>query len=157
MNEKRYDQLVEIITPLAEAAGLSLWGVEIALAGKRTVVRIFLDKDGGVTVGECAKVSRQVGLALEVEDVIFGAYTLEVSSPGLDRKFFSPTQMEAYVGREVDVRLHDPMDGTRHFKGVLESVDGPIFILNTGSESVRIDFDQVKTARLTFEPPKKGK
>lgn len=135
----------EAAEPVAASLGLSLWGVEF-VGGGRTVVRIYVDKapaaeeepssgdgpgvQGGVSVDQCAEISRLVGLALEVEDVMPGAWVLEVSSPGFERVFFSASQMLPYVGRDVDVMLADPhpdFPGRRRFKGPLRAVEGDMF------------------------------
>lgn len=108
------------IAPAIEAMGLELWGVEYLRQGRRATLRVFIDCLSGVTLDDCERVSRQVGAILDVEDPIKGEYTLEVSSPGIDRPLFTPPQFERYIGAEVNVRLSVPLDGRRRFRGVLE-------------------------------------
>ena len=117
--------------PLVEAAGLELWGIELLGEG-RPILRVYVEAAGGVTIEQCAVLSRQLGLALDVEDVILSAYTLEVSSPGLNRPFFSPEQLTAHVGGMLEVVLHEPLPEfprRKKFYGRLEEVSGDVFAL----------------------------
>ena len=186
--EERIRRISEAAAPVAAAFGLELWGVEIAGSG-RPVARIFVDApaintaaataaDGesgplpGVTVDQCAEISRMVGLALDVEELFADAWTLEVSSPGLERPFFRPGQMLAYVGRETEVLLWDPhpdFPDRRKFCGQLTAVEGDTFTLRlsaadgaSGGTPVRIQWDDVRRARLVHifpdtSKPKPGK
>lgn len=163
----------EAAEPVIASFGLMLWGIEV-VAGGRTVVRVYADapadsgsgngEDGvleGVSVDQCAEISRLVGLALEVDEVFSDAWVLEVSSPGLDRLFFEPGQLAPYVGREIDVTLTDPhpdIAGRRRFKGPLRGVQGDGFtveVLLAPAEGekpepaqVSIRWNQVRKARL---------
>lgn len=155
MNDAQREQrLIELLAPALGGLGLVLWGLELHRGGHHGVLRIFVEAEGeeGVTIDQCARASRHMSVLLDVEDIIPGSYTLEVSSPGLDRPFFSPAQMEAYVGREVEVRLAEPMGepfpGRRKFAGELKSVDGPRLALHVDGRDVEISWPAVKKARL---------
>ncbi len=160
--------------PVAASLGLSLWGVEF-VGGGRTVVRIYVDRapdgvgglaagDGmgvqdGVSVDQCAELSRLVGLALDVEDVMPGAWVLEVSSPGFERVFFSASQMLPYVGRDVDVMLADPhpdFPGRRRFKGPLRAVEGDEFTVEVLQAPVPGGEPRPVQARLCWGMVKKA-
>lgn len=118
------ESLTRLAEPLAASLGLALWGVEV-LSGGRSVVRIFvesLEGDRGVDIDECAHLSRLLSLSLDVDDNISGAYTLEISSPGLERRFFTAAQLAAAVGRHVEVTLAAPVPAfpqRRKFQGLL--------------------------------------
>lgn len=120
------ESLTRLAEPLAASLGLGLWGVEI-LSGGRSVVRIFvesLEGEQGVDIDECAHLSRLLSLSLDVDDIIPGAYTLEISSPGLERRFFTAGQLAAAVGQHVEVTLADPAPAfpqRRKFQGQLRS------------------------------------
>ncbi len=172
----------EAAEPVAASLGLSVWGIDI-IPGSRTVVRVFIegnggekaedaaeDAQGGVTVDQCAEISRLAGLALDVEDVVPGAWVLEVSSPGFERLFFSAAQMKPYIGRDVDVTLLDPhpgISGRHRFKGPLRSVEGDVFAVEVlaapqeGEElrpvSVPINWNMVKKAHLIHIFPEVSK
>lgn len=119
----KVDQLTEMLRPAVEGMGYMLWGIEYRPAGKHSVLRIFIDKEDGIDVDDCADVSRQISGILDVEDPITNQYVLEVSSPGLDRMLFTLEQYAAYAGHMVEVRLSVPYEGRRKFKGILNGVE----------------------------------
>ncbi|MDL2210946.1 ribosome maturation factor [Desulfovibrio sp. OttesenSCG-928-O18] len=99
--------ITELAAPLAASLGLEIWGVDVAF-GKRGIVRVFVEGENGVNIDACAELSRLLGLGLDVDDVIPGAYVLEVSSPGLERTFFTAAQLAAQTSKVVEVALHAP-------------------------------------------------
>ena len=109
----------DLIEPTVSALDLELWGIEYSVQGKYSVLRIFIESDAGITIDDCEKVSRQVSAILDVEDPIAGEYTLEVSSPGLDRRLVKATHFERFAGERVKVKLKRLVDGRRNFKGRL--------------------------------------
>ena len=157
--------ITALALPLVEAAGLELWGLELLGEG-RPILRVYVEGPSGATIEDCAQISRQLGLALDVEDIIPSAYTLEVSSPGLARPFFSPEQLVAYVGRILDVTLHEALPEfprRKKFYGRLEEVSGNRFALLLDDASapdalpVQINWDNVRKAQLVHIFPQKGK
>ena len=143
--------VAEIAEPLVSSLGLVIWGMVMGSAGKRKVIEIYLDKEGGITLEEVTKASRKIGLALEVDDVVPGAFVLEVSSPGLERRFFKAAQMLPYVGQKVKIELELPLDGRKKFSGPLKKVEGDEFVLEFEGNDASFDFSQVKKARLVYE------
>jgi ribosome maturation factor RimP len=116
------DKVRAIAERVAASSGLETVEVELRGGGKARMLRIVIDKPTGVTHEDCANLSREVGTILDVEDVIPGAsYTLEVSSPGLDRKLSRPADFERFIGSLVKLTTHQPVNGNRHFQGRLES------------------------------------
>lgn len=151
--------------PLIEAAGLDLWGIELLGEG-RPVLRIYVEGPDGVNIESCARLSRQIGLALDVEDVMPSAYTLEVSSPGLTRPFFEPAQLRAYVGRLVDVTLKEAMPEfprRKKFYGELLAVAGDEITLRPDDASepdaptATLNWNNVRKANLVHVFPQPGK
>ena len=124
------DKVREIAERVARSSGLEVVDVELRGGGKARMLRLVIDKPGGVTHEDCANMSREVGTILDVEDVIPGAsYTLEVSSPGLDRKLSKAADFERFVGSRVKLTTYSPVDGGRHFEGKLEAfADGKLTI-----------------------------
>jgi ribosome maturation factor RimP len=121
------ERVSEIVGRVASSSGLEVVDVEFRGGGKSRMLRITIDKPGGVTHEDCANVSREVGTILDVEDAVSGSYLLEVSSPGLDRKLSRPADFEKFVGSLVKLTLREPIDGNRHVEGRLESThDGRI-------------------------------
>jgi len=116
------EQLHAIVERVAASSGLEVVEVEMRGGGKARMLRIFIDKPGGVTHEDCANLSREVGTILDVEDAVpGGSYVLEVSSPGLDRKLSRPADYQRFTGSRVKLTTRNPVDGNRHFEGRLES------------------------------------
>jgi len=115
------DQIHAIIERVAATSGLEVVEIELRGGGKSRMLRIFIDKPGGVTHEDCAGLSREVSTIFDVEDAMpGGAYTLEVSSPGLDRKLFRAADFERFQGSRVKLTTREPVNGNRHFEGRLE-------------------------------------
>jgi ribosome maturation factor RimP len=113
----------EIVERVAGSSGLEVVDVELRGGGKSRMLRIFVDKPGGVTHEDCANVSREAGTIFDVEDVVpGGAYTLEVSSPGLDRKLVRPADYQRFAGSKVKLTTRQPVEGSRHFEGRLQGL-----------------------------------
>jgi ribosome maturation factor RimP len=115
------ERVQQIAERVAASSGLELVEVEFRGGGKSRLLRIFIDKPGGVTHEDCANLSREVSTILDVEDVVPGSYLLEVSSPGLDRKLSRPADFERFTGSRVKIMTREPVNGNRHFDGRLQS------------------------------------
>ncbi len=115
------ERVQQIAERVAASSGLELVEVEFRGGGKSRMLRIFIDKPGGVTHEDCANLSREVSTILDVEDVVPGSYLLEVSSPGLDRKLSRPADFERFTGSRVKIMTREPVNGNRHFDGRLQS------------------------------------
>jgi ribosome maturation factor RimP len=133
----KQELLQNMIAPIAVALGCELWGVEYLTQGRYTTLRIFIDAPNGVTLEDCEKVSRQISAVMDVEDPIQGEYTLEVSSPGMDRPLYAAAHYARYLGETVSLRLRMARDGRRRFKGEILSVDNnDVRVLIEGKEYV---------------------
>ncbi len=142
-------RIEEMVKPAVDALGFELVGVEHVPQGRHSMLRIYIDHEDGITADNCAEVSRQVSAVLDVEDPIHGAYTLEVSSPGVERPLFTLEQCAKFIGQRVDVRLHMPVDGRRHFKGELVAVEGDEITLElSDDESLTCTMDDIDKAKL---------
>ncbi len=118
------DKIREIAERVAQSSGLEVVDLELLGGGKARMLRVYIDKPGGVTHEDCANFSREAGTIFDVEDAVPGAeYTLEVSSPGLDRKLSKPADFQRFVGSLMKVMTRDPVNGNRHFEGRLKSFD----------------------------------
>ena len=142
--------VTELIDTTIQALGLDLWGVELLQQGKYSLLRIYIEREEGVTIEDCEKVSRQVSALLDVEDPIAGEYTLEVSSPGMDRPLFSVEHYSQYVGSEVDLKLRRPLDGRRKFKGQIIKVSGDIVGLLVEGSEYDLEFSDIEKASIVF-------
>lgn len=139
-----------MLRPAIEVLDLELWGIEYLTKGRSALLRVYIDSAEGVTIDDCEKVSRQISAILDVEDPIAGEYTLEVSSPGLDRPLFAAEQYTDYVGEVINVRLSSPIDGRRKFKGVLNSADSQTLIMTVDNQPVEIPFSQIEKANVAY-------
>jgi ribosome maturation factor RimP len=142
-----------VAEPIVRALALELVDVQCAGHGPRTIVRVFIDKPGGVTVADCEQVHVSLGHALDVEDPIAHGYTLEVSSPGLDRPLRTPEQYRRAVGKQLSVKLRQPRDGAWRITGrLLESDEQGLLLApsGTGDEgtTVRLGWAEIAEARL---------
>jgi ribosome maturation factor RimP len=166
------ERVREIADRVAASSGLEVLDVEFLGGGKARMLRVFLDKPAagndplaGVTHGDCANFSREFGTILDVEDVMAGSYTLEVSSPGLDRKLVKAADFTRFTGSRMKLTTRQPVNNTRHFEGRLESFqDGRLTLdLSVAShksrkkmgdaagQKIEIDFANVEKANLVPE------
>jgi ribosome maturation factor RimP len=137
-----------LIEPVISALGYELVGVEYLSQGRRSLLRIYIDHTDGINVHDCERVSHQVNGVLDVEDVIRGQYTLEVSSPGLDRPLFTKEQFQRYIGSEVNIRLSIAQQGRKKFKGILRGIDDTNVFLNVDEEEISLPFNAIEKANL---------
>ena len=138
---------------MAEPEGMEVVEVEVKGGGPHRFVRISIDKPDGITHGDCELVSQQVGTILDVEDVVPGGrYTLEVSSPGVERKLLKPEDYQRFQGKKAKITLRDPIEGRRNWDGTLSGYDnGQVTLETQPGKTVRFPFDQVQKAHLKFE------
>lgn len=153
MAQRAYEeQIRELAEPVVQAEGMELVLVECLKMKSRWVVRLYLDREGGITLDDCAAVSHQMGDILDVQDIPPGPYTLEVSSPGLDRPLDRDRDFLKYRGTEISVRLNEKLDGSRNFRGKLvDFVDedgGKVLLLDVMGMLHRIPRDKVIKAHV---------
>lgn len=141
-------QLTDMLRPAVEETGKELLGLEFVGAGKHSVLRIFIDHENGITVDDCAEVSRQVSAILDVEDPINSEYNLEVSSPGLDRPLFELSHYQQVIGETIQVKLAIPLNGRRKFKGTLEQIENDTLYVNVDGETYPLVFNNIDKANL---------
>jgi len=144
------EQIQLLLDPILGSLGLTLWDLEIRKQGPQWLLRIYIDREtGGVTLGDCEAVSRDLGTVLDVEDIISHAYTLEVSSPGLDRSLTRPEHYRRCRGSLVKVKTFQPINGVKVFKGKLAGLEDLVVVLEQDSgETLRIPLDNVSKASL---------
>jgi len=141
----------EIAAPLAAQEGLELIDVELGGPGGRQILRIFIDKSGGVSLDDCSSISRAVSAALDVEDPIQGAYDLEVSSPGLDRPLRTPEHFQKFAGKRVRVKTFGPLpecENRKTFVGILQGYENETIVLDVDGRIFRVPHAQVSKANV---------
>jgi ribosome maturation factor RimP len=149
----RIQRITELSEQAAQGTDIEIAEIQLRGAGKSRLLRVYIDKPGGVTHGDCELISRKVGKLLDDEDAVPGeSYTLEVSSPGLDRNLSKPRDFERVVGQKIRIGLHEPIDGQKWFEGKLVRLADGVLELETGPEHlVRVPLGQVQKAKLKFE------
>ena len=148
----RTAQLQQLIEPAVRAVGLELWGLEYHQSGRKSMLRVYIDGPDGVTIDDCARVSRQISSVLDVDDPIRSEYTLEVSSPGIERPLYTLEHYRLFQGYPVKLRLRFPFDGKRKLSGVLAGVDDGEVLLIVGEEEYVLPFDSIERANIAGEP-----
>ena len=143
--------LKRMFEPIAEALGFELVAVELQGASKNSLLRLYIDGDNGVTIYDCALVSRQVSALLEVEDPIKGDYTLEVSSPGIDRPLVEKAHFQRVMGERIKVRCNEYLLGRRRFTGRLLGLSPETISMEVDGEIFDIPFSIIEKARLDQE------
>ena len=157
MAENNRDGIVERITRIAqrvaEPEAIEVVEVQMLGGGKSRLLRIFIDKPAGVSHADCEFISQQVGTILDVEDVVPGAsYTLEVSSPGLERKLIKPRDFERFVGQKAKVVLREPVENQRRWEGKLAGFsEGVVALEPSAGKVIHFPLAQVEKANLKFE------
>ena len=142
----------EIIERVVYSEGLELVDVELKGGPNRKILRIYIDKPTGVTHRDCEVISDQVGSVIEVENLIVGSYTLEVSSPGLTRKLTKGSDFQRYVGRLVRIQTRDPLQGKRNFRGILRGLEGDQVVVELeGSQFIQIPLQSITKSNLDFD------
>lgn len=144
----RGDELATLLEPAIERLGYELADLEVRLAGKSGLIRVFIDKPEGIGLGDCEKVSRAVSALLDVEDPVPGNYDLEVSSPGLDRKLTKVKHFQRFMGETVKVKTRFPLEGRRRFRGKLLSADDEKIVVEVDGVSHSLALTMIDTARL---------
>ena len=146
------EKVADLVEALLRNRDLEL--VEIQLVpGRRQIVRLFVDRQGGVSVADCAELSRQISRKLETEPVVPGNYVLEVSSPGMNRTIWSLEHFRRFRGEPVRIQLREPQGGRRHFGGKIDSVEEDIVHIRLAEdEFLDVAVDQIETARLDMDP-----
>lgn len=166
--------LEDLIRPVVEGLGYELWGMEHLAQGKHSLLRIYIEsqtdvpdvaaedvvlseqgevenasvREGGIALEDCEKVSRQVGAILDVEDPISGDYTLEVSSPGMDRLLYKLSHYERFKGHHAAIKLRMPYEGRRKFNGVISGVEGHDVVIQVDQEEFLFPIEAIEKANI---------
>lgn len=145
-----------LIAPIIDTMGYELWGCAINLAGKYSTIVVYIEnkedaitaKRENISLADCQKVSTEISAILAVEDILKGDFSLEVSSPGLDRTLFEIEQYPRFIGDTVSVQLVNAIQGRRHYRGTLEAVKDNVVVLNVDGELVEILYTEIKKTKL---------
>ncbi len=144
----KLEQLQAMLAPVVEALGYECWGIEFISQGRHSLLRVYIDHANGIQVDDCEKVSRQVSGVLDVEDPISSEYTLEVSSPGMDRPLFTLEQFAKHAGEQVKIKLRSPFEGRRNFQGLLKGVEEQDVIVRADEHEYLLPVDSIEKANI---------
>jgi len=150
-NRELCRRVKEAILPVIAERNYQLVDIEFVREGRGQVLRIFLDKQGGINVEDCADVSRELGDILDVKNIIETSYHLEISSPGLDRRVRDPADFERFSGRRIKIKTEQPINGRRHFSGMLRGVKGDNVTMECDGAEIEIPIEIIEKANLTHE------
>lgn len=146
------ERVRDIAEQVAVDHGLELVHAEVAGPDGRPIVRVFIDKPGGITHEDCSEVSLHLGTVLDVEDFIHSAYTLEVSSPGLERGLYKAADYERFAGSQAKIKVRTPVNGQRNFRGRIAGVDDQDVIFEDQTKGrVRLSIDGIVKANLEVD------
>ena len=147
--EQRIREIAERVTI---EHGLEFVHAEVGVLGRQAAVRVFIDKPGGVTLEDCSTVSHHLGTIFDVEDFIHSAYTLEVSSPGLERGLYKPEDYERFAGHPAKLKARQPVNGQRNFRGQIVGLEGDEVVFDDKTNGrVRVPFAQIAKANLEID------
>ncbi|MBN2134259.1 MAG: ribosome maturation factor RimP [Acidobacteria bacterium] len=151
--EKTKESLLrELSEKVVENAGMELVELEYHKEGKTWVLRLFIDKEGGVTLDDCTDISKELGVQLDVEDIIQHHYLLEVSSPGINRLLKKENDFARSVGKKIKVQMKRPQENRKNFAGILEKFEnGMITVLTDDKLKFELDINDIQKARLNEE------
>jgi len=145
------NRLDDIVKNTVEGLGFELWGYEYRPHSESALLRVFIEKEQGISVDDCASVSRQIGAVLDVENIIPVAYILEVSSPGMDRVLFKAEQYQDYIGESLKIRTRTRLDDRRNFKGLLVSASKSVVTIKVDNQEFEIPYESIDRARLVLD------
>ncbi len=144
----KLEQLQGILTPVIEALGYQCWGIEYVAQGRHSVLRVYIDHENGILIDDCETVSRQLSAVMDVEDPISSEYTLEVSSPGIDRPLFTLEQFTQYIGEQVKIKLRSPVEERRSYQGLIRSVEDQDVVVQVDEYEYLLPIDLIEKANI---------
>ena len=145
---KLTDRVSALVRPVVEEEGCSLWDVEYVREAGTWYLRVFIDRDGGVGIDDCERISRRLDPSLDEEDPIPDSYVFEVGSAGAERELKRPSDFEQFLGHEVELRLYRPMDGKKSFVGTLAGYDDGNVTITVGEEALTFEKQQIAKVNL---------
>jgi ribosome maturation factor RimP len=136
-------ELEKIIKPTVVDMGFEFWGLDYSNKSGSAFLRVFIESEKGINVEDCAEVSRRLSVLLDVENPIKGVYDLEISSPGMSRRFYSLDQYQRFIGAFIKVKLYLNFNGRKNFKGILVGVQNEELVIRDGDDEFFIPFESI--------------
>lgn len=145
------EKVASLAGPLIEERGMELVSLEYRKEGSGWALRLFVDKDGGVTLDDCADISRMVDALLDADDIIHHEYNLEVSSPGLNRPLKKESDFQRFIGKQARIKTFEVVDGSRNFKGRIDGCEDSVVAINVDGTAHHIPLKKIAKANLEYE------
>ena len=142
-------KLDTILAPVVQSMNLQYWGVEMVSEDGRAILRVYINKEGGASIDDCVSVSRSISALLDVEEPIAAKYSLEVSTPGINRPLLRPEHYQTSLLQSIDLKLHAAVDGKKKLTGILVEVTDDAIMLRCDESEHKITFKQIKRANLS--------
>ena len=147
----KYLDIIKIVRPVIEAEGYVYWGIEFNTYGRRALLRVFIDHPEGISLDDCSAVSHQLSGVLDVANFSNQPYTLEVSSPGIERPLFDPEQYGHYIGSKIQVRCFSPVSGRKRITGFLEAINDKVIKVKMDDEYINIPMEKIRKANIVVD------
>jgi len=142
------DEIVKIVEPVIERHECFLWGIEILRGRKRPTLRVYIESELGATIDDCEKISKDLNYEIDLDSLFGDDYILEVSTPGISRRFFKQSQLESYLGEDLKIKLREPIDGIKNIEGTLVDCNKEHFLLESKNLEYRLDFSDIDFCKL---------
>ena len=138
----------DLIEPTIQALGLELWACELHQNNNHALLRVYIDRESGVTLDDCTQASREIGAILDVEDPIKNRYELEISSPGLNRTLFTLSHFQKYIGSEVKIKLRSAISNRKQFEARIEKIENDSVFLVVENEIISVTLGEIQKANV---------
>ena len=142
------DEIEKIVVPVIERHDCFLWGVEILRGRKRPTLRIYIESDQGANIDDCENISKDLNYEIDLDSSFGDDYVLEVSTPGISRRFFKQSQLESYIGEELKVKLREPLEGIKNIAGTLVDCNKEYFLIESLNLEYKLDFNDIDFCKL---------
>jgi ribosome maturation factor RimP len=142
------EEIEKIVEPVIERHDCFLWGLEILRGRKRPTLRIYIESDSGTNIEDCENISKDLNYEIDLDSSFGDDYVLEVSTPGISRKFFKQSQLKDYIGEKLKIKLREPLEGIKNIEGVLVDCNKDYFLIESDKLEYKFDFADIDTCRL---------
>ena len=142
------DEIEKIVKPVIERHECFLWGIEILRGRKRPTLRVYIESELGATIDDCEKISKDLNYEIDLDSSFGDDYILEVSTPGISRRFFKQSQLEPYLGEDLKIKLREPIEGIKNIEGTLVDCNKEHFLIESKNLEYKLDFSDIDFCKL---------
>ena len=142
------DEIEKIVKPVIERHDCFLWGIEILRGRKRPTLRIYIESESGANIDDCEKISKDLNYEIDLDSSFGDDYILEVSTPGISRRFFKQSQLQPYLGEDLKIKLREPLEGIKNIEGTLVDCNKKHFLIESENLEYKLDFNDIDFCKL---------